>query len=42
VIASAVDDALGGMGSINRLPIRPQFLKAMIDAHERAAARQDP
>jgi carbon-monoxide dehydrogenase large subunit len=32
VIASAVDDALGGIGLITQLPIRPQTLKAMIDA----------
>jgi carbon-monoxide dehydrogenase large subunit/6-hydroxypseudooxynicotine dehydrogenase subunit gamma len=32
VIASAVDDALGGTGLITQLPIRPQTLKAMIDA----------
>jgi carbon-monoxide dehydrogenase large subunit/6-hydroxypseudooxynicotine dehydrogenase subunit gamma len=31
VLASAVDDALGGGGLITRLPITPQFLKAMID-----------
>jgi aerobic carbon-monoxide dehydrogenase large subunit len=37
VIASAVDDALGGNGSITRLPIRPQFLKALIDSQERSA-----
>ncbi len=40
VIASAVDDALGGKGSITRLPITPQFLKALIDAQERSA-KQD-
>ena len=39
VIASAVDDALGGMGTVTQLPIRPPLLKAMIDAAERAAAR---
>jgi len=32
VIASAVDDALGGHGEITRLPITPQYLKAIIDA----------
>jgi carbon-monoxide dehydrogenase large subunit/6-hydroxypseudooxynicotine dehydrogenase subunit gamma len=37
VIASAVDDALGGMGAITRLPIRPQFVKTLIDARERRA-----
>jgi aerobic carbon-monoxide dehydrogenase large subunit len=31
VIASAVDDALGGKGEITRLPIKPQILKAIID-----------
>jgi CO/xanthine dehydrogenase Mo-binding subunit len=31
VIASAIDDALGGRGDITRLPITPQFLKAIID-----------
>jgi carbon-monoxide dehydrogenase large subunit len=33
VIASAVDDALGAIGTITKLPITPQKLKAMIDAH---------
>jgi carbon-monoxide dehydrogenase large subunit/6-hydroxypseudooxynicotine dehydrogenase subunit gamma len=32
VIASAVDDALGGHGDITRLPITPQYLKAVIDS----------
>ena len=31
VIASAVDDALGGAGTITRLPITPQHLKSLID-----------
>jgi carbon-monoxide dehydrogenase large subunit/6-hydroxypseudooxynicotine dehydrogenase subunit gamma len=31
VIASALDDALGGTGEITRLPITPQALKAIID-----------
>ena len=31
VIASAVDDALGGKGLISRLPITPQAVKAAID-----------
>jgi aerobic carbon-monoxide dehydrogenase large subunit len=31
VIASAVDDALGGMGLITRIPITPQAVKAMIE-----------
>jgi carbon-monoxide dehydrogenase large subunit len=33
VIASAVADALGSIGTITQLPITPQKLKAMIDAH---------
>jgi aerobic carbon-monoxide dehydrogenase large subunit len=33
VIASAVDDALGDITTITELPIRPQMLKARIDAH---------
>jgi aerobic carbon-monoxide dehydrogenase large subunit len=32
VIASAIDDALGGRGEITRLPITPQYLKTIIDA----------
>jgi carbon-monoxide dehydrogenase large subunit/6-hydroxypseudooxynicotine dehydrogenase subunit gamma len=32
-IASAVNDALGGIASITSLPIKPQWLKAVIDAH---------
>ena len=32
VIASAVDDALGGEGLITQIPIRPQVVKAAIDA----------
>jgi carbon-monoxide dehydrogenase large subunit len=35
VIASAVDDALGGTGEIARLPITPQTLKAIIDGRRR-------
>jgi aerobic carbon-monoxide dehydrogenase large subunit len=31
VIASAVDDALGGKGLISRLPITPRVIKAIID-----------
>jgi aerobic carbon-monoxide dehydrogenase large subunit len=31
VIASAVDDALGGMGIVTQLPITPQRVKALID-----------
>ena len=31
VIASAVDDALGGKGLISRIPITPQTIKAIID-----------
>ncbi|HML13801.1 MAG TPA: xanthine dehydrogenase family protein molybdopterin-binding subunit [Xanthobacteraceae bacterium] len=34
VIASAVDDALGGHGEITRLPITPQMLKAIIDGRK--------
>jgi CO/xanthine dehydrogenase Mo-binding subunit len=41
VIASAVADALGGSGAITKLPITPQFLKTMIDAHERSATQDD-
>jgi aerobic carbon-monoxide dehydrogenase large subunit len=36
VIASAVDDALGDIGMITKLPITPQFVKALIDGHEAA------
>ena len=32
VIASAVDDALGGKGLITQIPITPQAVKALIDA----------
>jgi carbon-monoxide dehydrogenase large subunit len=35
VIASAIDDALGGNGEITRLPITPQFLKAIIDGRDK-------
>jgi aerobic carbon-monoxide dehydrogenase large subunit len=35
VIASAVDDALGGHGEITRLPITPQYLKTVIDARRK-------
>lgn len=31
VIASAVDDALGGQGLITQIPITPQFVKSIID-----------
>ena len=31
VIASAVDDALGGEGLITQIPIRPQMIKALLD-----------
>jgi CO/xanthine dehydrogenase Mo-binding subunit len=31
VIASAVDDAIGGKGLISRIPITPQTLKSIID-----------
>ena len=36
VIASAIDDALGGFGTIAELPVTPQFLKSVID-RQRAA-----
>jgi carbon-monoxide dehydrogenase large subunit/6-hydroxypseudooxynicotine dehydrogenase subunit gamma len=39
VIASAIDDALGDIGTITQLPVKPQMLKAMIDAHARASRR---
>jgi carbon-monoxide dehydrogenase large subunit/6-hydroxypseudooxynicotine dehydrogenase subunit gamma len=39
VIASAVDDALGGNGIITTLPITPQALRVLIDAHARPASR---
>jgi carbon-monoxide dehydrogenase large subunit len=35
-IASAVDDALGDIASVTSLPIKPQWLKAVIDAHAAA------
>jgi carbon-monoxide dehydrogenase large subunit len=35
VIASAVDDALGGKGLITQIPITPQALKAIIDGQQR-------
>ncbi len=38
VIASAVNDALGGIASVTSLPIKPQWLKAVIDAHAAASA----
>lgn len=34
VIASAVDDALGGTGLITQIPITPQALKALIDVQK--------
>jgi carbon-monoxide dehydrogenase large subunit len=34
VIASAVDDALGGKGLITQIPITPQALKAIIDGQQ--------
>ena len=37
-IASAVNDALGGIASVTSLPIKPQWLKAVIDAHAAASA----
>ena len=33
VLAAAIDDALGGSGAITQLPVTPQLLKALIDAH---------
>jgi carbon-monoxide dehydrogenase large subunit/6-hydroxypseudooxynicotine dehydrogenase subunit gamma len=36
-IASAVDDALGDIATITSLPIKPQWLKAAIDAYRPAA-----
>jgi len=39
VIASAIDDALGDIGTVTQLPVKPQMLKAMIDAHGRASGR---
>jgi carbon-monoxide dehydrogenase large subunit len=36
-IASAVDDALGDIATVTSLPIKPQWLKAMIDAHAAAS-----
>lgn len=38
VIASAVEDALGGIGTITQLPITPQRLKSLIDDYRAAAA----
>ena len=35
-IASAVNDALGGIATVTSLPIKPQWLKAAIDAHAAA------
>jgi carbon-monoxide dehydrogenase large subunit/6-hydroxypseudooxynicotine dehydrogenase subunit gamma len=37
-IASAVDDALGDIATVTALPIKPQWLKAVIDAHAAASA----
>jgi aerobic carbon-monoxide dehydrogenase large subunit len=37
-IASAVDDALGDIATITSLPIKPQWLKAAIDAYRPGAA----
>jgi aerobic carbon-monoxide dehydrogenase large subunit len=42
VIASAVDDALGDIGTITKLPITPQFLKALIDGLFTRSARRWP
>jgi aerobic carbon-monoxide dehydrogenase large subunit len=38
VIASAVDDALGDIATVTALPIKPQWLKAVIDAYAAAPA----
>jgi carbon-monoxide dehydrogenase large subunit/6-hydroxypseudooxynicotine dehydrogenase subunit gamma len=35
VIASAVNDALGSLGTITQLPIKPHMLKALIDSYAR-------
>jgi carbon-monoxide dehydrogenase large subunit len=37
-IASAVDDALGDIATVTSLPIKPQWLKAVIDAHAAVSA----
>jgi aerobic carbon-monoxide dehydrogenase large subunit len=37
-IASAVDDALGDIATVTSLPIKPQWLKAVIDADAAASA----
>jgi carbon-monoxide dehydrogenase large subunit/6-hydroxypseudooxynicotine dehydrogenase subunit gamma len=34
VIASAVDDALGDRGLITKIPIKPQAIKAILDARK--------
>ena len=36
-IASAVDDALGGTGLITQIPIKPQTIKAILDARKSCA-----
>ena len=36
-IAGAVDDALGDIATVTSLPIKPQWLKAVIDAHAAAS-----
>jgi carbon-monoxide dehydrogenase large subunit/6-hydroxypseudooxynicotine dehydrogenase subunit gamma len=36
-IASAVNDALDGIATVTSLPIKPQWLKAVIDAHAAAS-----
>jgi carbon-monoxide dehydrogenase large subunit/6-hydroxypseudooxynicotine dehydrogenase subunit gamma len=36
-IAAAVDDALGDIATVTSLPIKPQWLKAVIDAHAAAS-----
>jgi CO/xanthine dehydrogenase Mo-binding subunit len=39
VLASAVDDALGGKGWIKQIPITPQVLKALVERNNPDAAR---
>ena len=38
VVASAIDDALGGRGAITELPVKPQFLKLLIDRQSAGAS----
>jgi CO/xanthine dehydrogenase Mo-binding subunit len=41
VVASAVDDALGGTGHITRIPITPQTVKSIIDDLEASRVSGD-